>query len=112
MNQRILITSLFVLAVAIISVVWREGPAPEPGIPAFFASSLPSECRQVLLVLSPHAESIPARLWLMERDDADGWKKCAGPILVTLGQKGLAWGDGEHTPPAPADFRIKHEGDR
>ena len=112
MQKRALITSLFVLAVAIVSVVWREAPAPPPRIPACFASSLPSECRQVLLVLSPHAESVPARLWLMERDAADEWNKCAGPISVTLGQKGLAWGEGEHTAPAPAGFRIKREGDR
>lgn len=35
-----------------------------------------------------------------------------GPIVVTLGHKGLAWGDGEHQGPAPSDFPIKREGDK
>lgn len=111
MNRQNFITSLFVLAVAIVAVVWRQAPSPAPRIPSFFESALPASCQQVMLVLSPEARSVPARLWLLERQSGGAWGALAGPISVTLGQNGLAWGEGEHTAPAPADFRIKREGD-
>jgi len=48
----------------------------------------------------------------MERVGSGNWHSAAGPIAVTLGHQGLAWGKGEHTVPPPAGFRIKHEGDK
>jgi L,D-peptidoglycan transpeptidase YkuD (ErfK/YbiS/YcfS/YnhG family) len=67
---------------------------------------------QVVLVLSPRAESIPARLWMLERSTArDDWRVASGPIDVTLGRSGLAWGDGEHVASAPTGFPLKQEGD-
>ncbi len=77
-----------------------------------FASSLPVNCQQVVLVLSPQERSETARLWLMERSEGQPWHSAAGPIAVTLGHQGLAWGKGEHTAAPPAGFRIKHEGDK
>lgn len=111
MIQRAFITSLFILAVATVSVRWREHSSPAPRIPAFFETSLPPDCRQVMLVLSPAAGSVTANLWLLEMGQTNEWHKRAGPFAVTLGYKGLAWGDGEHTSPPPAGFRVKHEGD-
>jgi L,D-peptidoglycan transpeptidase YkuD (ErfK/YbiS/YcfS/YnhG family) len=34
-----------------------------------------------------------------------------GPLDVTLGRKGLAWGQGEHRSNAPPGFPLKREGD-
>lgn len=82
-----------------------------PRIPPVFAMSLPDRCQQVMLVLSPEEKSVAARLWLLERSEFSGWHPVAGPISVTLGHQGLAWGSGGHTAPAPAGFRIKREGD-
>jgi L,D-peptidoglycan transpeptidase YkuD (ErfK/YbiS/YcfS/YnhG family) len=81
-------------------------------IPERFARDLPPACRQIMLVASPEKSSITAKLWLMERQDADGsWKVRQAPIDVTLGRNGLAWGIGEHTGAPPAGFPLKHEGD-
>jgi L,D-peptidoglycan transpeptidase YkuD (ErfK/YbiS/YcfS/YnhG family) len=96
-------------------VIWEYLPRmlkPIPDIPDLLAPAVPTNCRQVVLVLSPNAESIPARMWMLERTTADDdWSTAAGPIPVSLGRSGLGWGEGEHTMPPPAGFRIKHEGD-
>lgn len=83
-----------------------------PAIPAMLASSLPKNCRQVVLVLSPEGRSVPARMWMLDRTTGDDdWSVAAGPLAVTLGRNGLAWGEGEHTVSPPAGFPIKQEGD-
>jgi len=92
-------------------MVWWTTRDQGPRIPALFASSLPADCQQVLLVLSPEAESVQAQLWLMECNGSR-WQAVAEPIDCTLGHKGLAWGAGEHTAAPPEDFRIKQEGDK
>jgi L,D-peptidoglycan transpeptidase YkuD (ErfK/YbiS/YcfS/YnhG family) len=92
-------------------MVWWTTRDQGPRIPALFASSLPADCQQVLLVLSPEAESVQAQLWLMECNGSR-WQAVAEPIDCTLGHKGLAWGAGEHTASPPAGFRIKQEGDK
>ncbi len=112
MKKSLLIVCSILIAVA---GVWLAGrqffPSHTPIMPRFFETSLPASCQQVMLVLSPHAESVPARLWLLEREGTGGWRTIAGPLSVTLGRKGLAWGEGEHTTQAPAGFRVKREGD-
>jgi L,D-peptidoglycan transpeptidase YkuD (ErfK/YbiS/YcfS/YnhG family) len=101
--------------IIIAAVVWESVPRlfkSVPHIPASLESALPENCRQVVLVLSPEAKSVPARMWMLERSTAkDDWSVAAGPISVNLGRNGLAWGDGEHTTPAPPGFPIKQEGD-
>ena len=82
-----------------------------PRVPRLFASDVTSDCRQMMLVLSPHERSVRAQLWLLEREGS-GWRVERGPLPATLGHRGLAWGAGEHTAAAPAGFRLKREGDR
>lgn len=89
-------------------IVWFTTRGPR--IPSVLVSSIPGECTQVVLVLSPYAESEQARLWLMERN-GENWRVVNGPIPATLGHNGLAWGAGEHHAKAPAGFRVKLEGD-
>jgi L,D-peptidoglycan transpeptidase YkuD (ErfK/YbiS/YcfS/YnhG family) len=51
-------------------------------------------------------------MWLLERGSSDDeWRAVAGPISVSLGRSGLAWGEGEHAMALPSGFPIKHEGD-
>ena len=84
-----------------------------PAIPAVFATSIPANCRQVLLVLSPSQPSATARLWLLERDGGDDeWEMVGEPMPVTLGHTGLAWGVGVHAAEAPDGFPVKREGDK
>jgi L,D-peptidoglycan transpeptidase YkuD (ErfK/YbiS/YcfS/YnhG family) len=114
MKKRLL---LILLAVAVIGVVVvmlrpRVEVLRDPTIPTLFAPSLAKGCTQVLLVLAPDDHSVTAKLWLMQRDAEHDWQKFDGPFDVTLGHQGLAWGTGEHAVPAPAGFRIKHEGDK
>ncbi len=87
-------------------------PHAGPEVPERFATDLPPACRQVMLVVSPEPSAITAELWLMERSTAaDAWKVRRGPLPVTLGRSGLAWGTGEHRSEAPEGFPIKVEGD-
>ena len=102
---------LIVLLVIASGMVWWTTREPGPRIPTLFADSLHADCQQVLLVLSPQAESVQAQLWLMERSGSR-WQAASEPIACTLGHKGLAWGAGEHTAAPPAGFRIKQEGDK
>ena len=106
--------SVLILLLALTVGLWLafRGAAPrQPRIPAMFDASLPAGCQQVMLVLSPAERSIAARLWLMEKTSRGGWQPVDGPIPVSLGHQGLAWGRGEHTASPPAGFRIKYEGD-
>jgi L,D-peptidoglycan transpeptidase YkuD (ErfK/YbiS/YcfS/YnhG family) len=100
------------LALAIAFFAVRALVKEWAAIPPMLATALPAECRQVILVLAPSEESVSAELWLKERRDAKSpWRNRAGPIAVTVGRAGLAWGEGEHTAPPPAGFRVKQEGD-
>jgi len=106
----------FALALLIAAAVFwnskRQIPSSIPRIPQLLAPAVPENCHQVVLVLSPEARSVPARLWMLERSAAnEAWRPKSGPIPVTLGRNGLAWGEGEHSMPAPEGFPIKQEGD-
>jgi L,D-peptidoglycan transpeptidase YkuD (ErfK/YbiS/YcfS/YnhG family) len=92
------------------AAVWWSWPRG-PRIPSLLAGSIPGECEQVVLVLSPDAASVQARLWLLERHGTR-WNPVRGPVPVTLGHKGLAWGAGEHRVDKPAGFPVKREGDK
>ena len=106
-------TLLLLTSVAPHSLYGDEMPrAEEPRIPKIFEAAVPAKCLQVVLVLSPKERSIPARLWLLERASAvEQWKSAAGPVAVTLGRNGLAWGVGEHSGEQPEGVRTKREGD-
>lgn len=82
-----------------------------PRLPAVLAPSVPLTCKQVVLVLAPDAQSVQARLWLLERN-GERWRTQRGPLACTLGHKGLAWGAGEHGTMPPDGVRIKMEGDK
>ena len=108
MKPRRAITFGVLAAIAGVMVtLWPRGPR----IPALLAGSIPGDCQQVVLVLSPFAESVQARLWLMERAGDTG-ARFAVHWPSRLGHKGLAWGAGEHRVAMPAGFRVKHEGDK
>lgn len=102
-----------VLVVALSGWIFERAlMSPQSRLPERFANDLPPACRQIMLVVSPQTNSITAQLWLMERSDAESsWIVHRGPIDVTLGRNGLAWGIGEHTGTPPEGFPIKHEGD-
>ena len=104
---------LLALAVLLVMLVaiWFARSNASVRIPALLAADLPTDCQQVVLVLSPEATSFKAKLWLLERRWCLGWRVVEGPIPATIGRNGLAWGVGEHRNPAPEGFRIKHEGD-
>ncbi|MDB6140475.1 MAG: hypothetical protein JWO94_3547 [Verrucomicrobiaceae bacterium] len=111
-KKRVFLLILLLLVTVGLWLAFRGTAPQQPRIPGMFASSLPPGFRQVVLVLAPNDRSETACLWLMERPEGDTWHAAAGPIPVTLGHQGLAWGKGEHTALPPAGFRIKHEGDK
>lgn len=103
---------LLALLGGIILLAMYLSPDPYPHIPAFLKAELPLECRQLLVVNSPHQDSVKAELWLMERNGGNAkWRVKRGPIPVTLGWSGLGWGRGEHRSEKPVGFREKVEGD-
>jgi L,D-peptidoglycan transpeptidase YkuD (ErfK/YbiS/YcfS/YnhG family) len=111
-KRRIRIAFALIIIAAVIWDFARHKLALVPRLPKLLAPAIPANCRQVVLVVSPESRSVPARMWMLERDSADGeWERFAGPIAVNLGSNGLAWGDGEHSMPAPSGFPIKQEGD-
>ncbi len=83
-----------------------------PRIPPNFAPDIPSDCSQIMLVLSPEITSRHARLWLLERAALGGWRVRTGPLKATLGGNGLGWGAGLHRSSPPPGFPVKLEGDR
>lgn len=108
-RRRVWAGLVIVLLVLAAATAWWFRPRG-PRIPLLLEGSVPAACSQVVLVLSPNAESVHARLWLLERRDG-AWMTVRGPIPVTLGVNGLAWGAGEHRVDRPAGFRVKREGD-
>lgn len=104
---------LILVALALIGLgIWLAIQPKAPRIPELFAQDVPDDCRQVMLVLSPEDTSFEAELWLMERDPDLSWHAIEGPLPVTVGRRGLAWGKGEHTAEPPDGFRLKREGDK
>ncbi len=55
-----------------------------------------SDCRQLVVVLSPGDTAVNARLYRFEKAGKT-WKKVADSHPVNLGKKGLAWGKGLHS---------------
>jgi len=105
-------TFLICSLIGMIHAASLHGAPDTPAIPAVFAGDIPSSCRQVVLVLAKSGKAHTGRLWLLERQAATSpWRTVTEPVAVTLGRNGMAWGLGDHTAPAPADFRTKVEGD-
>jgi L,D-peptidoglycan transpeptidase YkuD (ErfK/YbiS/YcfS/YnhG family) len=84
---------------------------PAPQVPQRFLQDLTPATQQLLYMEVPYAESVSGQLWLLRRDD-EAWEVERGPVPVTIGHKGLAWGSGEHSGPPPVGFRVKVEGDK
>lgn len=72
-------------------------------------AQIPDDARQVVLVVSPTWDAVPASMTRWERTDS-GWRAVGSPMPVVLGRKGLAWGLGIHPTEVNAG-RIKREGD-
>lgn len=67
-----------------------------------------SDCRQLVVVVSPKENSVKARLWKFEKTGKK-WKQIGAPHPVNLGRKGLAWGRGVNSPKPGVQ---KKEGDQ
>lgn len=108
-------TTLAIIAATLVLlafVLWLALRRRSPVLPASLMNQLDPQTRQVILVLSPQAHSAAARLWLLERPEADSaWQTVTGPLEVTLGRNGLAAGRGEHHGGLPAELAEKREGD-
>lgn len=78
--------------------------------PLAWGQSLASECRQVMLVTASDWNQPTAQLRRYQRQ-GEQWQSVGGPIQVTLGRSGLAWGRGEHDAPASQE-PLKKEGDQ
>jgi L,D-peptidoglycan transpeptidase YkuD (ErfK/YbiS/YcfS/YnhG family) len=90
---------------------WFHSMSLPPVIPSPFMADLPPNCRQVVLVLSANVLDTAGRLWLLHKKIEREWQPEGESIPVSLGRHGMAWGLGEHTCPAPEEFRLKKEGD-
>lgn len=56
------------------------------------------DCRQLIVVVTPHWEASHGSLYRFERDDSDGvWQPVADSIPVILGRNGMGWGRGLHS---------------
>lgn len=78
-------------AISILPILFQLFVAP----PAYDADVF-SECRQLVVVVSPSANGKLARLWKFERSGGR-WKSAGMAHPVNLGKKGLAWGKGLHS---------------
>jgi D-alanyl-D-alanine dipeptidase len=62
-----------------------------------FTKAIPVNCGQVLLVTAPDWPSTTGTLRRYERADAHArWQTVGAPVEVSLGKRGLAWGQGLH----------------
>lgn len=74
---------------------------------AFAEDVVPASSQQLVLVVAESDTSQAASLYTFARE-ASTWRKVSGPVAVTLGRTGLAWGIGLHP---PQQGRQKREGD-
>lgn len=75
--------------------------------------SIPKNCGQLIIVLTPSYDSIDGKLYRFAKDDIKNseWTKISNPINVVVGRNGLAWGRGLHND-FPTDKPVKKEGDK
>lgn len=74
--------------------------------------SIPQNCRQAMLVLTPDWDSASGTLQRYARNRRDEpWKRIGPAMPVMLGERGLGWGNGLHLVPEDGAPR-KREGDR
>lgn len=91
---------------------WWQSAWPGRLIPAALAGAVPEDCRQLILVLPEGVNAVPAKVWLLERTDANGrWRAAAGPLQATVGRNGTGWGKGLGDLPNPGNYPDKKEGD-
>jgi D-alanyl-D-alanine dipeptidase len=80
-----------------------------PGSPERAPLPIPPDTRQLLLVESPHWDSISGLLHRYERVGSS-WQKAGEAIPITVGKNGMAWGRGLEGFPSQ-DGKQKQEGD-
>jgi len=93
--------TLLVLTVLAAPRALRAAPAEAPPVAA--------SVRQLVVVKAANWNSSSAVLERYERHDAAAWHVVGGPVRVSLGRHGLAWGRGLH--PSSEGGPVKHEGD-
>jgi L,D-peptidoglycan transpeptidase YkuD (ErfK/YbiS/YcfS/YnhG family) len=80
-------------------------------LPPEITAVLPPSCKQMLYVTAVDDQTTAAEVRLLERSTANGWQAVGAVIPARIGRSGMAWGHGEFGLSAPADWRIKREGD-
>jgi zinc D-Ala-D-Ala dipeptidase len=84
----------------------RPAAAPSP-----YATPVPADTRQLLVVTTPSWDSVSGSLYRFERGDARAeWRSAGSPVAVILGRSGMAWGRGLYDA-SPDEGPAKHEGD-
>jgi D-alanyl-D-alanine dipeptidase len=74
-------------------------------------SPLPSDSRQMVLVLTDSVKAVKGFLYFFEKDAKNNsWKQSGQKAAVVLGKNGLGWGQGYHTID-PSKLPVKKEGD-
>lgn len=76
---------------------------------AVYASPIPNQSQQMLLVITPAFNNAKGTLYRFERSNNGPWQKIQDAIPINVGQKGMAWGLGLH--PELHLQPIKKEGD-
>ena len=110
---RLIISGMLSLAIATMTRAddrAEAGDAAEKWAPKRDIPEL-REARQLILVLTPAWDSVPAELARYERSSAGApWRPVSPATPVVVGRTGLAWGIGLHSE-VPPGIRPKKEGD-
>ncbi len=75
-----------------------------------WSAPIPSDTRQLLIVVGEGWNSPRAKLYRFERRGTK-WERVGPPIHVVVGKRGMGWGLGLHTAPRKGE-PVKREGDR
>ena len=91
---------------------WWQVTKVDRLIPVALAGAIPSETRQLVLVLAQGIDAVPAGVILLARDHAGKrWRIQAGPFPANLGRNGVGWGRDGSGLPNPGSYPDKKEGD-
>lgn len=72
---------------------------------------IPDNSTQLILVLTDSWQSIPAKLYRFDREDATGaWRPVGAAITAVVGSKGMGWGRGLHKDAdTNHDYRVEFD---
>ena len=102
------ITASTSLSVAPLKPVIASESEPE-NMPPYIA--IPTESRQLMLVISDNWQAVQAKIYRFERPDAQTkWNTTNQPIQAVLGKKGMGWGRGLHRhEDTNGDYRVEFD---